>query len=232
MQSRKTSMRRGALITPVFEISTLSKRYNGQTVLDIQRLVLLPQNIYCFYGPNGAGKTTLFEILVGLNTPTTGRLLFHGQEIFPGNQGRAALRQQVTLVQQDPLLFNTSVERNVDYGLRIRKHDKAFREARVEECLELVGLKGFQKRKARHLSGGETQRAAIARALSIHPTVLFLDEFSASVDEKHRSRLEGIIQKIRERLGTTVIFTTHYREQADRVADELIHLVHGRIQSP
>ncbi len=218
---------------PVFNAQNLIQRYSGQTVLDIAQISLLSQKIYCFYGPNGAGKTTLFELLMLLRKPTTGRIFFQGKEIYPKDEGLTELRNQVTLVHQDPLLFDTSVERNVDYGLRIRKYDKEFRKARVKECLQLVGLDGFQKRKARQLSGGETQRVVIARALSIHPSVLFLDEFSANVDEKHRVLLESIIHKIREQLGTTVIFTTHYLEQAYRVADEVIHLFGGKvIQSP
>lgn len=219
--------------TPVFEAQHLIQQYGEQTVLDITQLSLLPQKIYCFYGPNGAGKTTLFELLMLLRKPTAGRMFFQGRKIYPKGDGLTNLRNQVTLVHQDPLLFDTSVERNVDYGLRVRKSDKELRKSRVKECLELVGLDGFHKRKARQLSGGETQRVAIARALSIHPSVLFLDEFSANVDEKHRLLLEGIIHRIREQLGTTVIFTTHYLEQAYRVADEVIHLFRGKVvQSP
>lgn len=214
---------------PAFEVQQLIQRYDGQTVLDIPQLALAPKKIYCVYGPNGAGKTTLFELLLLLRKPTAGRIFFQGREMYPHHKNAAALREQVTLVHQDPLLFDTSVERNVDYGLRIRKYDKALRKTRVRECLQLVGLDGFQKRKARQLSGGETQRVAIARALSFHPAVLFLDEFSANVDEKHRAHLESIIHRIREQLGTTVIFTTHYLEQAYRVADEVIHLLHGKV---
>ena len=218
---------------PVFEAQDLVQRYDQQTVLNIKQLSLFPKKIYCFYGPNGAGKTTLFELLMLLRKPSSGRLFFQGKEIYPQDDGLRALRNQVTLVHQDPLLFDTNVERNVDYGLRVRKADKELRKARVKECLALVGLDGFQHRKARQLSGGETQRVAIARALSIHPTVLFLDEFSANVDEKYRALLENILHKIREQLGTTIIFTTHYREQAYRVADEVIHLFRGRVvQAP
>ena len=218
---------------PVFEAHNLIQRYDEQTVLDIEQLSLLSQKIYCFYGPNGAGKTTLFELLMLLRKPTAGRMLFKGREIYPDADGLTELRDQVTLVHQDPLLFDTTVERNVDYGLRVRKADKKLRSSRVKECLQLVGLDGFQKRRARQLSGGETQRVAIARALSIHPSVLFLDEFSANVDEKHRALLENIIHKIREQLGTTIIFTTHYQEQAYRLSDEVIHLFRGRVvQTP
>lgn len=219
--------------TPIFELFDLVQMFDGQVILDIEELTFTAGQIYCLYGPNGAGKTTLFEILTMLRPPTQGRLVFKGQEVFPRDDGQQALRFQVTLVHQDPLLFDTTVERNVDYGLRVRHVKKKARHARVRECLQLVGLDGFQKRKARTLSGGETQRVAIARALAINPAALLLDEFSANVDEASRHVLEAIIHTIRDELGTTIIFTTHYMDQAYRVADEVIHLFKGKpVQSP
>lgn len=213
----------------IFEVRNLIKKFDKNVILNISHLTIQREKIYCLYGPNGAGKTTLFELLTLLKNPSEGTIWFYGKEIYPEENGLTDLRSQVTFVQQDPLLFDATVERNVDYGLRIRKVDKETRKNRVKECLQLVGLDGFQKRKARQLSGGETQRVAIARALSIRPTVLFLDEFSANVDEKHRAVLENIIHKIREQSGTTIVFTTHYLEQAYRVADEVIHLFSGRL---
>ena len=215
--------------SPIFAITNLTQQFNGITVLDIPHLTFEKGKIYCFYGPNGAGKTTLFEILTRLQTPRQGTILFHEQEIFPGDQGLANLRSQVTLVNQDPLLFDTTVERNVDYGLRVRKMAKSMRKKRVAECLELVALQGFHKRKARHLSGGETQRVAIARALAIQPEVLFLDEFLANIDQANRDLLEHIIHTINHQFGTTIIFTTHYLDQAYHVADEVIHLFRGKV---
>lgn len=218
---------------PIFEVVGLTQRFDERVVLDIQHLTFESGKIYCLYGPNGSGKTTLFDILTLLRVPTTGKFLFDGQEIYPNGTGVADLRSRVTLVHQDPLLFDTTVERNVDYGLRIRKIPKEQRKRRVAECLRLVGLDGLQKRKARHLSGGETQRVAIARALAIHPAALFLDEFSANVDHANRSVLESIIRRINAQFGTTIIFTTHYMDQAYRVADEVIHLFRGKsVASP
>ncbi len=219
---------------PVFELSDLIQIFDDKVVLDIPNLLFAPERIYCLYGPNGAGKTTLFEILTLLREPVEGKILFKGKEMYPDKkEGFAQMRSQVTLVHQDPLLFDTTVERNVDYGLRVRKVTKKIRKKRVEECLRLVGLDGFQKRKARTLSGGEAQRVSIARALSLSPDVLLLDEFSANVDEANRHVLESIISKIREQFGMTIIFTTHYIDQAYRLADEVLHLFRGKpIWSP
>ena len=214
---------------PIFEVSDLSYGYGGAPILTISSLAFAPRRIYCLYGPNGSGKTTLFELLTLMRTPQRGRIRFQGREIFPQGDGVARLREQAALVYQDPLLFDTTVERNVDYGLRVRRIDRNTRRQRVRECLRLVGLDGFEKRAARKLSGGETQRVAIARAFALHPSALFLDEFSANVDEQHRLRLEQIIRHIRDEFGATVIFTTHYLDQAHRVADEVLHLVNGRL---
>jgi len=216
---------------PIFQIENLRHIYGtlAAPLLDIQQLQISPGSITCFYGPNGSGKTTLFELLTLMRRPQQGRILFQQQEIFPGREGIAALRAHVTLVYQDPLLFDTSVERNVDYGLRMRGMAHSLRMQRVEEALDLVGLEGFQSRKARQLSGGERQRVALARALALHPSALLLDEFSANVDEKHRAQLETIIRQIRERFGTTILLTTHYLDQAYRVADNVLHLINGRL---
>jgi tungstate transport system ATP-binding protein len=220
--------------TPIFEVSYLMQIFDDKVVLDIPNLSFEPGRIYCLYGPNGAGKTSLFEILTLLRTPAEGKVLFKGKEVYPNKkEGFAEMRSHVTMVQQDPLLFDTTVERNVDYGLRIRKMKKKSRQECVRECLRLVGLDGFQKRKARTLSGGEAQRVSIARALAIFPDVLLLDEFSANVDEANRDILESIILTIREQFGTMIIFTTHYLDQAYRLADEVIHFSEGKpIKSP
>ncbi len=216
---------------PIFEIERLHHAYDALAapLLDIPNLQIFPGSITCFYGPNGSGKTTLFELLTLMRRPQQGRILFQQQEIFPRRDGVAALRTNATLVYQDPLLFDTTVERNVDYGLRMRGLKRNLRKQRVEEALQLVGLEGFQPRKARQLSGGERQRVALARALALHPSALLLDEFSANVDEKHRAQLETIIRQIRERFGTTILLTTHYLDQAYRVADEVLHLMNGRL---
>ena len=162
----------------IFDVFGLSKVFNGKQVLSISHLAFNKGEIYCLYGANGSGKTTFFEILTLLQKPEQGRVLFKGKEVYPGGEGFSELRSKVTLIHQNPILFDTTVEKNVDYGLRVRKVDRKERMLRVKECLKIVGLEGFQRRRSRELSGGEAQRVAIARALSIDPEVLLLDEFS------------------------------------------------------
>ncbi|MFC1591891.1 ABC transporter ATP-binding protein [Thermodesulfobacteriota bacterium] len=213
----------------LYEVVGLEKDYDGKRVLSIPHLTVSRGAVCCLYGENGSGKTTLFEILTLLQQPTRGKVFFSGSEVYPQGTGLARLRDRVTLVHQNPLLFDTTVERNVDYGLRVRKMSRAERKQRVKECLRAVTLDGFQKRSARELSGGEAQRVAIARALAIDPEVLLLDEFSANVDSENRKIIEKIIQTINSRYGTTIFFTTHYFDQAYRLADQVVHLYKGRI---
>jgi len=212
----------------VYELCDLVKEFNGHRVLSLPHLVFKAGVIYCLYGTNGSGKTTLFELMTLLQRPTHGRILFKGCEVYPGSAGLADMRMKVTLVHQNPVLFDTTVFRNVDYGLRIRKWKKPQRKKRVRECLKVVGLDGFQQKKARELSGGEAQRVAIARALSIEPEILLLDEFSANIDSDNRILIEKVIRTINKQYGTTIIFTTHYMDQAYRMAESVIHLFKGK----
>ena len=138
----------------------------------------------------------------------------------------------MSTVIQNPLLFDTTVENNIAYGMKIRGIPKAARITTIKECLQLVGLEGFEKRKARELSGGEAQRIAIARALAIKPQVLFLDEFTANVDEKTIALLEDVIKQVNSTYGSTIFLVTHDTHQAYRLADDVINLFQGRVVGP
>jgi tungstate transport system ATP-binding protein len=124
------------------------------------------------------------------------------------------------------------VEKNIAFGLKIRGVAKDQRTAIVDECLEMVRLEGFQKRKARELSGGEAQRIAIARALAIKPKVLFLDEFTSNVDEKSIEVLEEVIVTANKAYGSTIFLVTHDTNQAYRLADTVINLFEGNVVKP
>jgi tungstate transport system ATP-binding protein len=214
---------------PLYTINDLTKDYDGKRVLNIASLRLDRGKIYCLYGGNGSGKTTLFEILTMVKKPTSGTIRFDGVEMFPGSDGIRNMRESVTLVHQNPILFDTSVGKNVAYGLRIRRVSLNRSLHMVRKCLAIVGMEEFAERRARSLSGGESQRIAIARALAISPKVIFLDEFSANIDSNSRSIIEQIIQKIKTTYQTTICFTTHSMDQAYRLADEVIHLYDGMI---
>jgi tungstate transport system ATP-binding protein len=213
-------------------ISSIVHQYNGKTVLDIDHLSFTRGSIYAVLGQNGSGKTTLLSILGLLLKPTAGKVFFEGQDIYLQSTSITAIRSKISTVIQNPLLFDTTVENNIAYGLKIRGIPKEDRKRTVQHCLQLVGLEGFEKRKAKELSGGEAQRIAIARALAIKPQVLFLDEFTANVDEKTIALLEDVIKRVNRDYTSTVFLVTHDTHQAYRLADEVINLFEGRVVRP
>jgi tungstate transport system ATP-binding protein len=213
----------------LFSIKDLVKIYDTRKVLDIEGLILEEGMIYALFGPNGSGKTTLLEILALLIPPTKGEIHYKGIPINHPWADLTPLRQKIILVQQEPVLFTTSVYKNMEFGLRVRKVPRSNRKRIIEECLDMVGMKDFMFAHAPVLSGGEKQRIAIARALACSPEVLLLDEPTASVDPQNQTIIEGIISDINENKGISVILTTHDLVQAGRLAKKIIPLFNGRL---
>jgi tungstate transport system ATP-binding protein len=171
-------------------------------------------------GPNGAGKSVLLRLLHGLLAPTGGRIVWDGNPAGPA--GRQAM------VFQRPVLLRRSVLANALYPLRLAGVPRAAREARAREALALVGLEALADRPARHLSGGEQQRLALARAAALRPEVLFLDEPCASLDPAATKAVEEIVLALAAR-GTKIVMTTHDLGQARRLAAEVVFLHRGRV---
>jgi len=213
----------------LYELINLKKVYGRRTVLDLPALSLEQGRIIALLGPNGAGKTTLLEVLAFLSPPTSGEVRFMEQRVdFRGN-GLIQHRRRVVLVQQHPIMFSTTVGRNVEFPLKVRNAPKPEREKVVEELLHLVGMREFKEAKGHTLSGGETQRVAIARALACSPEVILFDEPTASVDVENQIAIERIIGEIRGRKGISVVFTTHNMVQASRLAEETLFLFEGKL---
>jgi len=213
----------------LYHLQQISQRYHDRTVLAIDDLKIEAGRIYGLLGPNGAGKTTLLKLLALLEPPTTGRLHFAGCEVTSPQTALLALRRQVVLVDQQPIMFSTSVGGNVEFGLKIRKINKNQRQRIIDQVLETVGLRLFKDAAAHELSGGETQRLALARALALSPAVLLCDEPTASVDVENRAIIAGLLQTINSSRGTTVIFTTHDRLQAAALAQQILVLENGQL---
>jgi len=214
----------------IFKVRNLKKVYNGKIVLDVDNLNFQEGKIYAIVGPNGSGKTTLLSILNLLEKPDEGQIFFYDQEITnKSNSDTIEIRRRMTLVNQDPFLFHSTVYDNIAYGLKIRSIPSKVQKSRIRSALNIVGLSGFKDRKANQLSGGEAQRVVVARALVIEPEVLFLDEPTTNIDQKHIDVVERIIKKIKKEIKTTVIFSTHDLSQAYRLADEVISLLDGKI---
>ena len=210
---------------PILRVENLKKYYGDRMALEIPHLEFEAGRIYALVGPNGAGKTTLLRLLNLLEQPTDGSIYFDGKEVDSSSAGALDIRRQMTLAMQSPVLFHTSVYKNVAYGLSVRSYDRERKRKAVSAALEMVGLAGFQHRKARQLSAGEAQRVVLARALILEPRVLFLDEPTANVDRRNVQVFESLIRQVNAERGTTIIFTTHDLSQAYRLTHIVIYLV-------
>jgi sulfate transport system ATP-binding protein len=182
-------------------------------------------------GPSGSGKTTLLRILAGLDAPTSGRVLFDGEDALK----LTVQERNVGLVFQNYALFrHMTVLENIGFGLRVRPWSR--RPSRKEikrralELLDLVQLSGLEKRFPSQLSGGQRQRVAFARALAIEPRVLLLDEPFGALDAKVRRDLRRWLLEMHSKTGHTTVFVTHDQEEALELADRVVVMSEGRIE--
>jgi tungstate transport system ATP-binding protein len=192
----------------------------GVKILDRISLELRAGAPTLVIGPNGSGKTTLLRMAMGLLSPSRGRLT------WDGIGDRPPLRRAI--VFQRPVMLRRSVRENLRYALRSAGVPAGRRSARIDELLALVALDGMAERPARRLSGGEQQRLALARALARDPTVLFLDEPTASLDPAATKSVEDIIRAVAAR-GIKVVMTTHDLGEARRLAGDIVFMHRGRI---
>ena len=182
-------------------------------------------------GPSGSGKTTLLRILAGLDEPTSGRVLFGGEDAI----GFDMRQRNVGFVFQHYALFrHMKVFDNVAFGLKVRpgarRPSKAEIRRRVLHLLDLVQLSGLENRYPGQLSGGQRQRVALARALAIEPRVLLLDEPFGALDAKVRRELRRWLREIHDQTGHTTVFVTHDQEEAMELADRVVVMSQGRIE--
>ena len=184
-------------------------------------IVVASGSVVGLAGPNGAGKSTLLNVLAFLKAPATGEIYFEGRPVTTEGQ-RQVLRRKVTLLLQHPVLLKRGVLDNVAYGLKIRGV-KQGREDMAREALEQVGLDPdkFGHRPWRELSGGEAQRVALAARLVLKPTVLLLDEPTASLDVESAERIKGAVASARER-GATMVVASHDRAWLNSIADRIV----------
>lgn len=213
----------------LFELRNITRRYGQRVVLNLENLSLEEGQIYAVLGPNGAGKTTLLRLLNLLDKPDSGDLIFAGQNVYANGTNRVQLARQMSMVFQRPFMFKGSVYQNVAYGLKLRKMPPQEIDARVRESVEFVGMSSFLKKPANRLSGGETQRIALARSLALRPRVLLLDEPTANLDPTSVQGMEEIIRNCRRELGMSVIIVTHNIFQAQRIADQALLLMDGSL---
>ncbi len=213
----------------IYSITQLIKTYGPRTVLDIPRFEIERQGIYALLGPNGAGKTTFLNILGFIEPPSSGQITFRSQTVQFSEPELQRLRKNVVILDQQPILFTTTVFKNLEFGLKIRGIFQKQRRRIIDETLELVGMRDFAQAQAHKLSGGETQRVAIARALALSPAVLLCDEPTSSVDIENQSIISNILRQVADTKKITILFTTHDRLLASSLARHTLVLNHGKM---
>ena len=211
----------------IIELKDISVAFGDQTVLQNLNLYIRDGEFVTLLGPSGCGKTTTLRIIAGFQEPDAGEVIFEDKCI---NGVPAHERQVNTIFQRYALFPHLNVYDNVAFGLRIRKMPESEIKKKVEEMLELVDLKGFNRRSIDSLSGGQQQRIAIARALAVDPRVLLLDEPLGALDLKLRKDMQVELKKIQQRLGITFIYVTHDQEEALSMSDTIVVMDHGEIQ--
>lgn len=198
-----------------------------EAFLKIPRLDIPLGKITALTGPNGSGKTTLLHILAFLETTQSSRIRFCGNDVSRSEM--PTFRKRVGLLMQNPYMFHGSVMANVEYGLKLRGIKD--RQKQVLAALDDTGLSGLKNSSATHLSGGETKRVALARAIVLKPEVLLLDEPATHMDKESTYKMEEIIQRLNKDHQTTVIFTTHDLKKGYMLAEVVLPLFNGRIVS-
>ena len=204
----------------------LVKRFGEVAAVDHIDLTVPAGSLVALLGPSGCGKTTTLRMVAGLDEPTEGDILFDGASVL----GVPPERRNIGMVFQRYVLFpHMSVARNVSFGLRMRRIERAEIERRVNEVLEIVQLQGLAERFPSQLSGGQQQRVAIARTVVTDPRLLLMDEPLSNLDAKLREEMRAFLTSLQRRLGITTLFVTHDQVEAIELADQIGVMFDGRL---
>lgn len=211
----------------MLELLNIGKSFSSQTALKGVNLAIAEGEFFSLLGPSGCGKTTLLRIIAGLETATHGHILLDGQrvETLPAQQ-----RPFNMVFQRHALFPHLTVEQNIAYGLKLKNWSRDRIEAKVAEVLALVNMSEFRDRKPETLSGGQSQRIALARALVNEPRVLLLDEPLSALDQKMREHMQKELRALQRRLGLTFICVTHDQEEALALSDRIGIMNHGVLE--
>ena len=201
--------------------------FDGERILDGLSLDIHDKEFVTFLGPSGCGKTTTLRVIAGFLTPKSGSVLFDGKDIT----ALPPYKRQVNTVFQKYALFpHLNVYENVAFGLRLKKLPEETIRPKVQEMLETVGLKGFERRSINQLSGGQQQRVAIARSLVNQPRVLLLDEPLGALDLKLRKEMQLELKRLQREINITFVYVTHDQEEALTMSDTVVVMNKGNIQ--
>ncbi len=210
----------------IIEVGNLVKKFGRVVAVDDITFTVAPGEIFGFLGPNGAGKTTTMNILCTLAKPTAGRAIVNGFDVV---HQQSRVRQSIGLVFQDRSLDERlSALQNMRFHAMVYHVPASVREQRIEQVLRMMELWDKRKDDVRTYSGGMKRRLELARGLIHHPKVLFLDEPTLGLDPQTRTRIWEFVLELRQHEGTTIFFSTHYMDEADR-ADRIAIIDYGKI---
>lgn len=212
---------------PLISLQGLSKSFQGNDVVKCVDLTIDKGEFFGILGPSGCGKTTLLKMIAGLEEPSAGRVIIDGHDMsaVPAN------RRPVNTVFQSYAIFpHMSLEDNISYGLKLKGIGSEELKKRVLDMLDVVDLKGLERRWPDQLSGGQLQRVALARALIMEPKVVLLDEPLAALDAKLRETMKYELVKIQKEIGVTFIMVTHDQQEALSMMDKIAVMNGGIIQ--
>ncbi|MBQ8611863.1 MAG: ABC transporter ATP-binding protein [Oscillospiraceae bacterium] len=201
--------------------------FDGEVILPGLSLDIHDKEFVTFLGPSGCGKTTTLRVIAGFIEPKSGSVFFDGKDITHLPPYKRAVN---TVFQKYALFPHLNVFENVAFGLRLQKLPELEIRSRVLSMIELVGLKGFERRNTTSMSGGQQQRVAIARALVNQPKVLLLDEPLGALDLKLRKEMQTELKRIQQTTGITFIYVTHDQEEALTMSDTVVVMSKGYIQ--
>jgi putative spermidine/putrescine transport system ATP-binding protein len=211
---------------PFLSIQNLTLGYNEQVAVDALNLDVANGELLALLGPSGCGKTTTMRAIAGLLAVRGGRIFLAGEDITH----KSANTREVGLVFQSYALFpHLSVFENVAFGLRLRRVGGEELNRRTTEAVEMVGLKGFERRLPRELSGGQQQRVALARSVVVRPRLLLLDEPLSNLDARLRLEMRSELQRLQRELGVTMLYVTHDQVEALALAHRVVVMRAGKI---
>jgi len=208
-------------------LENLTKKFGNLVAVDHVNLEIEEGEFICFLGPSGCGKTTVLRMITGFETVTEGKVIFDGKVI----NDLIPQKREFGIVFQSYALFpNMTVEQNVAFGLKVRKMSKKAIAERVDQMLDLIGLRDWRHLYPAQLSGGQQQRVALVRALAPNPQVLLLDEPLSALDAKIRVRLRAEVKRLQQELKKTMIYVTHDQEEALSIADRVVVMEMGQFR--
>lgn len=211
----------------MIEVKNLSKKFDGREVVKNVSFSVEKGDVFAFLGPNGAGKTTTIRMLTTLLHPDTGSIVLNG---FDTKHNADSVRKSFGIVFQDASLdTELTAYENMEIHAVLYGVKKSVYKTRIDELLKLVELADRRNDLVKDFSGGMKRRLEIARGLLHHPKVLFLDEPTIGLDPQTRNLLWNYITTLNEKEGITVFLTTHYMEEAEKMANKIAIIDHGNI---